>query len=171
MHLDLGVRQVLPNRPIDVKVQVVHGGQHLTGIKAIASITRSKDLVKDLVRTHAKAITKVKHVDRFVADGVPDHLAGLAALEAELVSQGKPSVFGYERSALTLRPGIERAFNGIARTPAVVPGIVQPGIFQGRVNGIASGSCNIAVTAMGRSPRCGTRFVRKQLVSVHVKDR
>ena len=172
MHLALGTHQAYVGKPIEVYAKIRHNKDVISGFRATASVTRGKQSLKDLLHIHAKQINvKSAVAKRFTDDGMPNELAGLAALVAERTEP----LFAFDRSTTNLLQS--------AVSASVLDRLVQQGRFRipegfQDVHGLLrarlaapawAGSTNVAITAYGWSPKCGTRFVRKDMVSVLAK--
>ncbi len=182
-------------QPIDVKAVVSDAKGPLSRVKARATVTTPPPY-SDLLRKYADQLRGVKLPD--VADGKPDKqrlaLTRLVLLRNELLAQtgedilasrvvGMPIGHGSGRfgvrDAAALRglgvPGSLSASvtSGVGMLdPRIVARPWIPGVAAGRFTDTRlPGSYSVAVTAAGFSPACGTRFVRKDLVSVVVGDR
>lgn len=167
MRLALASRSAFVGKPIGLYAKVLHGKDAVAGFRARAAVTRQASSLADLAKKHAKRVDlKSKLVKGFMDDGMPEQLAGLAALATE----SDRSVFEWDRDNLSLRDaGIVAGLEQLALEGRDPFGVLRDrnGLLKATVAAPRwAGSSNIAVTAFGWSPKCGTKFVRKDMVSV-----
>lgn len=167
MRLALASGSAYVGKPIGLYAKVLHGGDAVTGFRASAIVTRQAKSMADIAKKHAKQVNlKSKLAKGFMDDGMPEQLAGLAALAAESDSP----VFELGRETVALRSaGIAAGLQQLAIQGRDPFGLLRDhnGLLKASLAAPRwAGSSNIAVTAFGWSPKCGTKFVRKDMVSV-----
>jgi hypothetical protein len=181
--------------PITIAAQVYNGKMPIKGFAATCNVKTLATGIPDLMAKYASQLQKIVVSSR--GDKMPQDMAKLAALrnkmlkETDIFATASSTVNLKSTSSDTLRRiGLGNLFSGTAVTvpdvsvvtplPVVtVPGIVSPtvpsigagtGVLVGQFRETKnSGSYNVIVTASGMCPILNTRFVRKDLVSVHVK--
>jgi len=118
---------------------------------------------------------------------LPEAIARLAALRAQLVGGGKPDPLAHIREELPLHaPRVDLqharalpaspqagptriAGNALRRGRIAIPATVRdPGFFR-QIEATESGSTSVVVTASGVAPQAGCRFQRLQMASVRVR--
>ncbi len=182
-------------QPIDVKAVVSDAKGPLSRVKARGTVTTPPPY-SDLLRKYAEQLRGVRLPD--VADGKPDKqrlaLTRLVLLRNELLAKTGEDILASPVAGMPIGHGSGRfgvrdaaVLRGLGVPGSVTPthasglGMLDPRIVaRPWISGVAAGrftdtrlpgSYSVAVTAAGFSPACGTRFVRKDLVSVVVGQR
>lgn len=153
LRLDPSVRPLRArrNRPVTIDAALVDPRARIRHVTADAQVIGP---THSLASTIARFRRQLDAIDpAFTADPVPPDVARLLTLRAQRLAAGQSDVFGHRSFPVRLARGRTARASTMTGTLPSAP---------------EAGSYNVVVTARGISPLTGTRFVRKDLVSVRV---
>ncbi|MEU4443747.1 S8 family serine peptidase [Actinosynnema sp. NPDC050801] len=157
LHVDLGPRRFTVGSPLLVTAKMTDGNRLFNPGKPSGLVVAPALGLDSLGRVHADALSRVEPVEVPGDDSVPEAVGRLLALRARLLAAGKPDLFQFAAGRLPLSDTMPRR-NGGTGAESALP------LVTGRFTETAeAGSYNVRVTAAGRSPHSGSRYVRTQL--------
>lgn len=201
LRMTVAVRptRVIAGAPLKIAAQVFDGKQPIAGFRARAEVTHRSRHALDLLEKYKIRLLDIDPIKVSGGDVLPEEVAKLLALRAELLEAQLPDLFDHEVSRVMLhntsvgdsnrqrlvdllsRGAIQDALQGAVLSgaaglltqawPAQIGSSSEnAGDVVGQFNDtLQPGSYNVAVTATGASPISNTRFVRKDMVSVLVQ--
>jgi hypothetical protein len=190
------LNRLAPGGVLSVATQVFDGKFPISGFRATKQIVGPTLSVAALLK---KFKTKLRDIKPAMPGGdtLPRDIAKLVTLRAQMLKAGKPDPFTHRVNFVTLRNASasdlshlnlglltdigfadidpRNSISSVTGAPITSPSqriglAAAAGILVGQFTDTAqAGSYNVLVNASGASPVSGTRFVRKELVSVLVK--
>jgi hypothetical protein len=172
--------------PLGMIARVYDGPSPIIGIRASAKVVRPAKSIDGLLQAHRSQLGRIR--PRKGRDGLPGRLGQLITLRNQLLSRGHSDLFAHRVDQVILTPQLDYG----ARAPAAMAGTASPrdlaalvalplagptvaprpgrwastGVAGRVMDAKVAGSCNVIVTAAGFAPSCGSRFIRRGLVSV-----
>ncbi|CRK56578.1 peptidase S8 and S53, subtilisin, kexin, sedolisin [Alloactinosynnema sp. L-07] len=158
LHVSLGPRRFTAGSPLLVTTKMTDGNRLFNPSKPTGLVVAPALSLQSLSKTHAEALRGIDPVKVPDGDSMPQDVGKLLALRARLLAAGKPDLFQFAAARMRLSDTMPRRNGG-------APEAALPLVTGRFTRTTEAGSYNVRVTATGRSPHSGHRYVRTQLAS------
>lgn len=196
--VSLKPEQIFAGLPLNIATQMFDGKKQISGFKVNTQVIHPNLGIPDLLKKYKKQLRNIKPNTKIGRDSLPIDIAKLLTFRVKMLKAKKPDIFTHKISRVALHntricdlaslrfghlatpddapvgpenittPAADRNYTHVIPSQPISSTMLS-GTLVGKFKDTKQpGSYNVVITVNGTSPISGTKFVRKELVSVLV---